>query len=109
MSKLANYDPKNLEEALHFLIKDLTPDIIEFIKRNDPAIFHLSVGMNIRNEWDLWTNSKLYKWFVDELKITHPDDMSGIILTSLKRRLMNEDIRLNEQVETYLEYWKENQ
>ena len=37
--------------------------------------------------------------------ISHPDDMSGIILRSAHRKLNNKPIKLSEQVKKYQEYW----
>ena len=98
--------PKNLEDTLNFIIDGLDEETKECIKEAPSHIFHLNLGMNLRNDLGLWTKSDLYNWFVSELNITHPDDMSGIILTSLKRRLLGEDIKLQEQVKMYLDYWK---
>jgi len=58
------------------------------------------MGMGIRNSWRLWSGSPRARYF-NSIGIFHPDDMSGIILRSLARRLRGEDIRLEEQVEEY--------
>jgi hypothetical protein len=38
--------------------------------------------------------------------IYHPDDMSGIILTSYHRYLNGQDIALEAQIKSYQDYWK---
>ena len=48
-------------------------------------------------------NNKLFTFFND-MKIFHPDVMSGIILTSYFRKMNNQDIKLDEQIEHYLSY-----
>ena len=69
---------------------------------------HRILGLKIRNEWELWKGtSKLFTFFND-MKISHPDDMSGIILTSYFRKMNNQDIKLDEQIENYLTYWNNN-
>ena len=78
-------------------IKNLTEE--EFSSR-----FHHGFGMWIRNNWQLWGGSRLSKYFND-LGIHHPDDMSGIILTSYHRHLKNKEIELDNQVKYYQEYW----
>ena len=38
--------------------------------------------------------------------LRHPDDMSGLILTSLWRRLHGQPLRREEQVKHYQEFWR---
>jgi len=54
---------------------------------------HFSLGMWIRNNWGLWRNSKLKKYFL-ERGFQHPDDMSSFILTSYHRYLNNNQFRV---------------
>lgn len=68
---------------------------------------HFGIGMWMRNNWRLWGGSRLSKYFND-LDIFHPDDMSGIILTSYHRYLLGLDIKLEEQISYYKDYWKKN-
>jgi hypothetical protein len=49
----------------------------------------------------------LAKWF-NRHGIVHPDDMSGIILTSYWRRLNGKPIALASQVKYFQDYWKES-
>ena len=52
----------------------------------------------------LWYGSDLSKYF-NNMGIFHADDMSGIILTSLYRKIVGKDRNLDEQVKWYREYW----
>ena len=61
--------------------------------------------MWMRNNWRLWGGSRLSKYF-NELEINHPDDMSGIILVSYHRHINNKDIKLQEQIKYYQDYWE---
>lgn len=54
----------------------------------------------------LWFESPLSNWFAEK-GIYHADDMSSIILTSWHRRFKGENIRLDEQIEHYQNWWKE--
>jgi hypothetical protein len=65
---------------------------------------HMSTGMWMRNNWGLWRRGKLAKHF-DSMGIHHPDDMSGIILTSYHRHLAGKERDLEQQVKRYREYW----
>jgi hypothetical protein len=87
-------------DSIKTQIREMTED--EFT-----AKAHFGIGMWLRNNWRLWGDSRLSKYFND-LGIFHPDDMSGIILTSYHRYLLGQDIKLGEQVNYYKEYWKKN-
>ncbi|TMU50997.1 hypothetical protein FGG15_17390 [Flagellimonas algicola] len=76
-------------------------------KNEEQAVgeIHFSTGMSIRNNWKLWAGtSKIAKYFMD-LGIHHPDDMSGIILTSLHRKLNQKEIELDKQIKYYQDFW----
>ena len=66
---------------------------------------HMGFGMWMRNNWRLWGGSRLSKYFND-MGIYHPDDMSGIVLTSYHRQLTGSDIQLKKQVKYYQDYWE---
>jgi len=61
--------------------------------------------MWMRNNWGLWRGSRLSKYF-NEMGVFHPDDMSGIILVSYHRYLTGNEIKLEEQIKYYQDYWK---
>ncbi len=107
-----NYKPKNLEEAitqLDILFLDSTKNqIIDLSEQEFLARTHFFTGMWIRNNWGLWRGGKLAKYF-NNLGIYHPDDMSSIILTSYYRHLHNQDLKVEEQIKFYQDYWKELQ
>lgn len=99
--------PTNLEECIT-KIQVIAPQVIKMFKDCDDecitSTYHFSLGMHLRNEWELWRHNKLTKYF-NKLGIYHADDMSGIILTSTYRSLHNQDIKLKEQVKYYRNYW----
>ena len=49
----------------------------------------------------------LVRWF-NERGITHADDMSAIILTSIWRRVRGVDLDLEGQIKSYQDYWIRN-
>jgi len=77
------YIPKNLEECFIELNKILKPKDIATIKNLENSdklsLYHLGLGMWLRNNWGLWGGSRLQHYFFDK-GIKHPDNMSGIIL-----------------------------
>jgi hypothetical protein len=103
------YIPVDLDDCLNQLdlmfvdsvkvkIQAMTED--EFSGR-----YHLGFGMWMRNNWGLWKGSRLSKYF-NSLGVYHPDDMTGIIFDSYHRKLNGDEIRLNEQIKFYQEYWE---
>ena len=83
-------------------------DIDEFKSENEddiPGLYHMSIGMWMRNNWGLSGGSRLAKWF-NTKGIYHPDDMSSIILLSFWRHLNQKPIELDNQIEYYKDYWE---
>jgi len=109
--KELRYKPINLDEAVLQLTKIL-PDttqqqVLSMTEEEFLAGTHLGLGMWIRNNWRLWRGGKLANDFKTK-GIFHPDDMSGIILTSYYRHLHNQDLKIEEQIDYYREYWKKS-
>ncbi|NQU73249.1 MAG: hypothetical protein HQ547_00875 [Candidatus Omnitrophica bacterium] len=99
--------PKNLNECYEELEKVLDKEELnEFkaTKEEDLVKYHFSIGRWIRNTWHLWGDAELKKYF-NNMEIHHPDDMSGIIITSFHRYLNGKEIKLNEQIKYYKDYW----
>ena len=103
------YVPQNLEDALSYLEcawnkaeKDTFRNKDEFAATIQ---LHHGYGTWIRNHWGLWRGrNPLYKYFKG-FGLFHPDDMSDIILVSFHRRLNDKDIKLEEQIQRYKEFW----
>ncbi len=99
-SKWGVYVPKHLDDCMVELSRMLQPGFLEEIKSGSEAdmiLHHFGLGLWIRNNWGLWSESRLNKYFV-ELGVTHPDSMSGIILDSFWRHLNNQPLNLDEQI-----------
>ena len=77
------YIPANLGECFVELDKQLPEidkkEMAAKPNRDGMIIYHHGLGTWIRNNWGLWAGSRLQKYFTDR-GITHPDDMSGVIL-----------------------------
>jgi hypothetical protein len=100
--------PSDLDQALDVLDKSLDDNDIEYIMEHaEPDGMHFGIGMWLRNNWSLWQpETNLAQWFRQNLGLGHADDMSGIILDSLWRRVRGEPIDLDGQVKFYKDYWK---
>jgi len=94
--------PETLEETFQYL-DQMIGDTLKYnfmILPEDVATsrLHFPFGMWIRNEWGLWKNSDLKRYFLEK-GIEHPDDMSGIIFTSYHRFLNEKPIDIEGQIE----------
>lgn len=102
------YIPKNLEDCFVQIDKMLNDSIkIEIKKKTEDdfsADSHFGLGKWVRNNWGLWAGSRLSKYF-NKMDIYHPDDMSGIIVTSYYRKLTGKEIDLEKQIKFYKSYW----
>jgi hypothetical protein len=103
------YKPKDLDEAILQLEKihnDTTKQkILAMTEREFIGNSHFGLGMWMRNNWGLWKGGELAKYF-NSIAIYHPDDMSGIILTSYYRHLNGQEREFEKQVKYYQGYWK---
>ncbi len=104
------YIPKNLNDAISELDKNISDSSKMLIQKMSEEDFlvesHFGRGKAIRNNWNLWGKSRLRRYFKTK-GISHPDDMSSIILKSYYRKINNQEIKLKEQVKYYKNYWKE--
>lgn len=105
------YIPKNLKECfVELKKKHMEKGDIERVKGMPEdefsAVIHHGLGRWIRNNWGLWTDSRLFDYFKDKYGITHADDMSGIIFASFHRHLNGKDLDIEGQVEIYKKHWE---
>ncbi|MBI9056032.1 MAG: hypothetical protein JEY96_19805 [Bacteroidales bacterium] len=104
------YIPVDLNEALLYLECNWNESDKEsfskMTEREASANYHFGTGMSIRNSWGLWNgDTEIVKYF-HSLGIYHPDDISGIIITSFHRYLNKKELKLDDQVNYYKTYWK---
>lgn len=102
--------PSTLDEAVEMIVAALQPDELEYIRQSPEqkvmGLAHHGVGRYIRNGWSLWEkDTPLSLWFAQQ-GITHGDDKSGIIITSVIRHIRGEPRDLEGQVRRYQEHWK---
>lgn len=101
-------NPSNLEEAFEVLKQELSPnDQIEIMNMSKENLcrLHSNLGRWIRNNWKLWQDGSMTKYF-NGLGINHADDMSGVIIESFWHHLKNEPLDLDNQINYYIEFWK---
>ena len=107
------YIPTDLNDAISFFeCKSSEDDLNGFKNKEEQSAtseLHFRTGMSLRNNWKLWAGTSEISKFFRDLGINHPDDMSGIILTSLHRKLNGIDIDLDNQIKYYKDYWAESE
>ena len=102
-----NKVPANLNEAHEALLKALPQNIVVKMKNGpeeDMADYYMSLGTKIRNEWGLKQDSRLSRYFT-KIGVTHPDDMSEIILDTFWLKLNGKPVPLKEKAKYYQDYW----
>jgi len=79
----------------------------EFKNFPDSILANLNheTGMWLRNSYGLWSRTCLVEYFW-ELGIFHPDDISAIVLTCYHRFLNGKELKVDEQVEMFKSFWK---
>ncbi len=77
------YIPRNIEDCFSQLDSILSFKDRRAIKaapnRESMSQYHFGLGMWLRNNWGLWTGSRLSRYFYAR-GVYHPDNMSGAIL-----------------------------
>lgn len=70
-------EPKNINDCIELINMQLNDSLKSVIKSWPEDEFvanvHMGYGLNLRNRWGLWGDSRLSKYFND-LGIFHPDD-----------------------------------
>jgi len=94
--------PTTLAEA-HVELERILPvetlaEIDAMESERDMRRYHLGLGMRIRNDWRLWAGGPLAK-HMEALGFEHPDNMSGVILSTFWCKRHGEDFRLDERAE----------
>jgi hypothetical protein len=95
--------PRTLGDALEALERSLPRETIQALYASETDVtleLQDTLGRFLREHWGLWTGGPL----ADHLRglgLDHPDDMSGVILTSFWRRLHFQPLRVEAQVRWY--------
>lgn len=107
---VAGKKPLSINEAILYFEKKWTNKQKESYKSlpEEKAVSEsdLTLGIFIRSKW-LYNNKNpdLFNEFL-RLGVDEPHDMSRIILTSLHRKLNNQPLDIEDQVNEIKEYWK---
>ncbi len=110
----ASIVPETLEECfvqLKAMMEEDPEGGKAFLESDDKGddvtyMYHHSLGRWLRNNWGFWKKEgKLYDWLVG-LGLHHPDDMSGVVLTSFWRHMNDTPLDIEGQVKRYVDYWK---
>ncbi len=105
----STYIPTDLDDAHRELQRLLTAKEIQHIKtmhsQSGMIEYHMGLGLWLRNNWGLWHESRLARYF-DQLGIYHADDMSGLILETFWCKLHDQPFKIEDRASESQEYWK---
>lgn len=98
--------PCSIEEAINYLAIKLK-DYIHQI--NDPSELHFNLGMQIRNDWELWDiKSCICRNYEKRFQIfPHADDISNLIIEAAIAKAKKETYNWNETINRYRKHWTE--
>lgn len=102
--------PNNLDECFEELTAFLSLNERTRMKESsedDLCLYHHGIGRWMRNNWKLWEGGVLKDYF-QSLGLSHPDDMSGVIIQSYHNHLNNRPNDLDDQIKQYLDFWAKN-
>lgn len=68
--------------------------------------YHHTLGRQMRNDWGLWGGGALRDEMI-ALGLTHPDDMSSLILKCAYRDLKGKDRDVKGIIRYYKSYWSQ--
>lgn len=85
----ANLDEETKEKVLFYANAE-GRELSQYEILESAGYGHLGIGASIRNQWGLWSDSRLKRWFLWRAVI-HPDDMSGVVLDEFIEHLRDED------------------
>jgi hypothetical protein len=78
--------PKWLDDCINNIQPDPAKDLktwVELPEEKAVVIAHHNIGRALRNSLGLWEAEKFLSKCFNKIGVYHPDDMSGIILTSV--------------------------
>ena len=107
VDKVRKKAPQTLREGMERLKKEMKKEDLETFKmlgEGDAVSMHFGMGMGLRNSWGLWHNSKIAQYLYAR-GITHPDHMSGVIMTSFVNYVQGKEWEL-EIDKKYPEHFK---
>ncbi len=111
-SKTKIHIPADVTEAIVELRKNLpletTTEVRALKNEKDSLRYHFSIGLWMRNHWELWSQSRLSVYF-NGIGIHHPDDMSSIILECFWRDLKGKKCDVEKQAKKYKKFWENAQ
>lgn len=97
--------PKTLDEAVDLIVAGLSPEDVDYVKKEGLGGQHFFFGMAMRNGWGLWKDSDLAKYFKSTYGLGHADDMSGIILDAVEAKVKGATLDIQAEVQRYKDHW----
>ena len=96
------YIPADIHDCFTELNRLLNDSTKLMIKEKNTAFdlseYHMGIGRWMRNNWRLWSGSRLQTYFINK-NVKHPDNISGIILFAYSNYLKGENINIDKIIE----------
>ncbi len=115
-------NPKCIEQAVDFIVKNLSDEDVNFINNQsvskievvidgkfreivDSSSIHMSYGRFLRNKWNLWGDCELKRDAIENYGIAHADDISGLILDWVFAKVKNQVFDPQVVCERFHKHW----
>ena len=97
--------PETFDEAVQVVIDELAPDDHTLINEMPIEIClatgQQTIGDCIRKDWGLWDGEGKLFHCLKDLGLTHPEDMSAVILTAVICKVHGKEFNLKSEVQKY--------
>jgi len=105
------YIPKDINDCnnqLNILLPDsIKAEIKKMTEDEFASAAHFGLGMWLRNNWGLWSGSRLQVYMI-KLRFDHPDGMSDFILRYYYKNLQGNRINVKREIKRYNKKYKSN-
>ncbi len=99
--------PSTVRSAVQMLVDSLSDEDRKVVLASDASEQHFPVGQGLRSGWSLWAaDSPLKRDAVTKYKISHADDISGLILAWAFAMSRREPFDPQQHCQIYHEHWQ---
>lgn len=101
------YKPATIDDAANYFVKKWSNETKEKFLEKGPTLAHFSIGMWVRNNWIHGNRDSLLVNQFNTLGIYAADDMSGVILELVYKRLKKLPENMDSIIQPYKEFWSQ--
>jgi len=99
--------PNNLDEAIDYVIAKFSPADLVYVRspESSPVHVHGTIGLVLRNAWELWEPNPLTFWFVGNHGISNADDVSAVVLAGVWQKARGEVVDVTKIIADIKAHW----